>query len=296
MLDDLERALEAAEEHEEAKLEEGVRLVHRELADALAKEGLVEIETDGAFDPHVHEALLSQPSERTRARSSRCSRRATGSATACCGRRAWSSPQEAQPEASEGPLRDPRRPEERLRGRDQEGLPQARAPVPPGPEPGRRERGGALQGGPGRLRRALRSREAQAVRPARLAHVPAARPGGGFQWSGTSATSGDLGDLFGGLFGRGRGGTARAARRAAARRRRRGATVSLSFEDSLKGVETKIPVELEAACSTCRGSGARARHGADRSARSAAAAASRPRARASSRSRSRARAAAATAP
>ena len=62
VLDDLERALEAAEEHEEAKLEEGVRLVHRELRDALAKEGLVEIETDGQFDPHVHEALLSQPS------------------------------------------------------------------------------------------------------------------------------------------------------------------------------------------------------------------------------------------
>jgi molecular chaperone GrpE len=63
VLDDLERALEAAEEHEEAKLEEGVRLVHRELRKALGKEGLVEIETDGAFDPHVHEALLTQPSE-----------------------------------------------------------------------------------------------------------------------------------------------------------------------------------------------------------------------------------------
>jgi molecular chaperone GrpE len=63
VLDDLERALVAAEEHEEAKLEDGVRLVHRELRDALSKEGLVEIETDGAFDPHVHEALLTQPSE-----------------------------------------------------------------------------------------------------------------------------------------------------------------------------------------------------------------------------------------
>jgi molecular chaperone GrpE len=63
VLDDLERALEAAAEHEEAKLEDGVRLVHRELRDALAKEGLVEIETNGRFDPHVHEALLSQPSE-----------------------------------------------------------------------------------------------------------------------------------------------------------------------------------------------------------------------------------------
>ena len=63
VLDDLERALEAAAEHEEARLEEGVRLVARELEEALAKEGLVEIETDGHFDPHVHEALLSQPSE-----------------------------------------------------------------------------------------------------------------------------------------------------------------------------------------------------------------------------------------
>ena len=71
MLDDLERALDAAEEHEEAKLEEGVRLVHRELRSALSKEGLVEIETDGAFDPHVHEALLTQPSDRATGRSSR---------------------------------------------------------------------------------------------------------------------------------------------------------------------------------------------------------------------------------
>ncbi len=63
VLDDLERALAAAEEHEEAKLEEGVRLVHRELAAALEREGLAEIETNGHFDPHVHEALLSQPSE-----------------------------------------------------------------------------------------------------------------------------------------------------------------------------------------------------------------------------------------
>ena len=63
VLDDLGRALEAAEQHEEAKLEDGVRLVHRQLNDVLAKEGLTEIETDGAFDPHVHEALLAQPSD-----------------------------------------------------------------------------------------------------------------------------------------------------------------------------------------------------------------------------------------
>ena len=63
IVDDLERALEAAEQHEEAKLEEGVRLVQRQLASVLEREGLAEIPTDGKFDPHVHEALLSQPSE-----------------------------------------------------------------------------------------------------------------------------------------------------------------------------------------------------------------------------------------
>ncbi|HEY7693186.1 MAG TPA: nucleotide exchange factor GrpE [Gaiellaceae bacterium] len=78
VLDDLERALVAAEERRaciaagqspaasapeelEAKLEDGVRLVHRALAAVLARVGLAEIETDGAFDPHVHEALLAQP-------------------------------------------------------------------------------------------------------------------------------------------------------------------------------------------------------------------------------------------
>ena len=63
VLDDLERALQAAEERQEGKLEDGVRLVERELSEALAKEGLAEIETNGHFDPHMHEALLSQPSD-----------------------------------------------------------------------------------------------------------------------------------------------------------------------------------------------------------------------------------------
>ena len=63
VLDDLERALQAADKHEEARLEEGVQLVHRALADALAREGLAEIETNGRFDPHVHEALLAQPAD-----------------------------------------------------------------------------------------------------------------------------------------------------------------------------------------------------------------------------------------
>jgi molecular chaperone GrpE len=63
LLDDLERAVEAAVEHGEVKVADGVRLVHRSLGDLLAREGLVEVETDGKFDPHSQEAMLSQPSD-----------------------------------------------------------------------------------------------------------------------------------------------------------------------------------------------------------------------------------------
>ena len=63
ILDDLERALEAAERHEEAQLVDGVKLVEQSLRKALAKEGLTEIDTSGEFDPHVHEALLTRPAE-----------------------------------------------------------------------------------------------------------------------------------------------------------------------------------------------------------------------------------------
>jgi molecular chaperone GrpE len=63
ILDDLERALAAVGEHQEATVEEGVRLVHRSLASLLRRQGLEEIDAAGKFDPHVHEALLSQPSE-----------------------------------------------------------------------------------------------------------------------------------------------------------------------------------------------------------------------------------------
>jgi molecular chaperone DnaJ len=66
---------------------------------------------------------------------------------------------------------------------------------------------------------------------------------------------GDLGDLFGGLFGgrAGRGGARRAEPE-------RGADlevpVSVSFEDSLRGLETKIPVQVTTACRECGGTGA----------------------------------------
>jgi molecular chaperone DnaJ len=68
---------------------------------------------------------------------------------------------------------------------------------------------------------------------------------------------GDLSDLLGGLFGGGRG-------RGGGRQQQRGqrgtdveVEVSLSFEDSLRGVETTLPVSLEASCHVCGGSGAK---------------------------------------
>ena len=61
VLDDLERAIDAAEQHEEAKVIEGVEMTRSALAGALASEGLEEIPAEGVFDPHVHEALLTEP-------------------------------------------------------------------------------------------------------------------------------------------------------------------------------------------------------------------------------------------
>ena len=64
----------------------------------------------------------------------------------------------------------------------------------------------------------------------------------------------DLGDIFGGVFGRGARGTAR--RPQAQRGADIEAVVNVSFEDSLKGIQTQIPVELETACRECGGTGA----------------------------------------
>ncbi len=63
VLDDLERALDAAEHHEEAKVLEGVRMTRATLTGALTAEGVEEIPAEGAFDPHVHEALLATAAE-----------------------------------------------------------------------------------------------------------------------------------------------------------------------------------------------------------------------------------------
>jgi len=64
----------------------------------------------------------------------------------------------------------------------------------------------------------------------------------------------DLGDIFGGLFNRGRG------QQQPQQRGQRGSDVEvevgISFEDSLKGLQTQVAVQLELACHTCHGTGA----------------------------------------
>ena len=70
-----------------------------------------------------------------------------------------------------------------------------------------------------------------------------------------------IGDLFGGLFGRGGGGGA-GTRTTGARRARRGADVetevTLSFGRAMNGVTVPIKLTSEAACDSCRGTGAKA--------------------------------------
>lgn len=62
VVDNLERAL--AHANEEDGLAEGVRLVHKQLLDLLAAQGVVAIEAKGqAFDPNIHDALSMTPSE-----------------------------------------------------------------------------------------------------------------------------------------------------------------------------------------------------------------------------------------
>lgn len=64
VFDNLTRALDAAEHHEEGKVLSGVRLTHNLFADLLRKEGVVQVDPIGApFDPLLHEAIASLPSD-----------------------------------------------------------------------------------------------------------------------------------------------------------------------------------------------------------------------------------------
>ena len=77
--------------------------------------------------------------------------------------------------------------------------------------------------------------------------------GGGFNFDGV-----DLGDILGGMFGKGGGGGGRpGASATASKGDDLEARLHLSFDDSVAGVTTSVHVTSDAACSTCKGSGAR---------------------------------------
>lgn len=62
VLDNLERALNAAEHHEEGKVLDGVRLTRSMFSELLRKEGVEEVDPRGqSFDPNLHEAMLARP-------------------------------------------------------------------------------------------------------------------------------------------------------------------------------------------------------------------------------------------
>ena len=109
-----------------------------------------------------------------------------------------------------------------------------------------------------RVRRALRRRRSASstTASARRTAAPAAGPGGvNVDFGGFDI--GDLGDLFGGIFGGGaRRRAARSARAADARRRRRGRGAASRSRTRCTGVEAKVPVELTTACRECGGTGA----------------------------------------
>jgi molecular chaperone DnaJ len=87
--------------------------------------------------------------------------------------------------------------------------------------------------------------------------APGGGPAGGFRFE----DMGDLGDVLGGLFGRGRRGSRGAGTTGRGTGPHRGqdleAELHLDFEDAVQGLTTTIHLTSEAACSTCHGSGAR---------------------------------------
>ena len=84
---------------------------------------------------------------------------------------------------------------------------------------------------------------------------------GGFSFNVGDMQGGDIGDLLGQMFGRGRGGPGGfAGRPGAGVGPQRGADVTaqlaLDFEDAVRGLTTTLHLTSDAQCSTCHGSGA----------------------------------------
>ena len=288
------RARGRRQQHEEAKLVDGVRLVHARSLGLLERGGPAEIAADGAFDPHVHEALLAQPAEAPRRRRARGAPeglparrpRAPAGAGGRRGVTGWRSDLYDTLGVSKTASADEIKKAYRKLARA----------APPGREPGRRDGRGALQGGAVRLRRALRPGEAQAVRHLRRATGGPARRRRPVPERSTSATSTSATSSAGSSAGAAARGARRraAARDAAPTSRRSVGSHSRTRSSGARGARSRSRSRRPAR--RCGGSRRRARHGAADLPGVQRPRRRRPTARACSRSRSRARAAAATAP
>jgi molecular chaperone DnaJ len=84
-------------------------------------------------------------------------------------------------------------------------------------------------------------------------------PGGGGGFSYQQVDLGDLGDVFGSMFGgsAGFGGPTRARTKQAHRGRDLTYEITLDFDEAFKGVSTKVDVQRSESCATCKGSGAK---------------------------------------
>ena len=138
VLDDLERALQAAagldpEGDSDDALAHGVLLVFRNLRETLGRSGIEVVDPTGReVRPELPRGALDRPGRGRRGR-----RRRRGDAEGLPLRRPSDPPRDGRGgrigEARSGrrALQDPRRQEGRERGRDQEGVPETGAPVPP---------------------------------------------------------------------------------------------------------------------------------------------------------------------
>ena len=208
------------------------------------RKGLAEIATDGKFDPHTQEALLSQPSEAEEGTVIQVLQKGY-----LLGDRVL---RPARVVISAGsPL--PKSLYEVLgvsKNASQDELKKAYRKlvreVHPDRNPGSEERFKEVQGAYDVLSDPEKRKQYD-----RFGSTDG-QPGPG---AGTTFDFGDfdLGDIFGGLFNRGGG-------RQQPQRGQRGndveVEVRVSFEDALQGVQTTVPVQLELACHTCHGTGA----------------------------------------
>ena len=180
------------------------------------------------------------------------------SATACCGRPAWSSRRAAGGRWRQlrRPVRDARRREERV---SQDEIKKAYRKLArqyhPDANPGDDSAEETFKEVQGAYDVLSDPGEAEAVRPLRLRQRPRARSGRRqLRAASTSPTSATWATSSAGSSARG----GRAQQQPRGQRGRDiEVEVRLSFEDSLKGVETKIPVEVETACRECGGTGAK---------------------------------------